>query len=136
MLTADDLGISKKDIDKAKTGNKEPIPSKRARQNVVFEMGYFMGKLDRAHVFLLLENDVEKPGDLDGINIINFIHNPVSINLSDIQNFVTVTYCNEIFKLGRPDTYLDKEAQSKYLVKYNANVLEMKRCVKCYIIDI
>ena len=30
-------------------------------------MGYFMGKLDRAHVFLLLENGVEKPGDLDGI---------------------------------------------------------------------
>ena len=26
-----------------------------------------MGKLDRAHVFLLLENGVEKPGDLDGI---------------------------------------------------------------------
>ena len=26
-----------------------------------------MGKLDRAHVFLLLEDGVEKPGDLDGI---------------------------------------------------------------------
>ena len=30
-------------------------------------MGYFMGKLDRAHVFLLIEDGVEKPGDLDGI---------------------------------------------------------------------
>jgi len=30
-------------------------------------MGYFVGKLDRAHVFLLLEEGVEKPGDLDGI---------------------------------------------------------------------
>jgi predicted nucleotide-binding protein len=30
-------------------------------------MGYFIGKLNRAHVFLLLENGVEKPGDLDGI---------------------------------------------------------------------
>lgn len=67
LLTADDLGISKKDIEKAKAEKKEPAPSERARQNVVFEMGYFMGKLDRAHVFLLLENGVEKPGDLDGI---------------------------------------------------------------------
>lgn len=67
LLTADDLGISKKDIEKAKAENKEHKPSERARQNVVFEMGYFMGKLDRAHVFLLLENGVEKPGDLDGI---------------------------------------------------------------------
>ena len=39
----------------------------RARQNVVFEMGFFMGKLGRDRVFLLLDNDVEKPGDLDGI---------------------------------------------------------------------
>lgn len=67
LLTADDLGISKKDIEKAKAEKKETVPSERARQNVVFEMGYFMGKLDRAHVFLLLENGVEKPGDLDGM---------------------------------------------------------------------
>ena len=67
LLTADDLGISRKDIEKSNTENREPKASKRARQNVVFEMGYFMGKLDRAHVFLLLEDGVEKPGDLDGI---------------------------------------------------------------------
>ena len=57
LLTADDEG-------KAKT--KTNLKS-RARQNVVFEMGYFIGKLGRERVFLLLENDVEKPGDLDGI---------------------------------------------------------------------
>lgn len=67
LLTADDMGISRKDIEKSNTENREPKASKRARQNVVFEMGYFMGKLDRAHVFLLLEDGVEKPGDLDGI---------------------------------------------------------------------
>ena len=67
LLTADDMGISRKDIEKSKAENREPQSSKRARQNVVFEMGYFMGKLDRAHVFLLLEDGVEKPGDLDGI---------------------------------------------------------------------
>lgn len=39
----------------------------RARQNVIFEMGYFMGKLGRSHVMCLLQNGVEKPGDIDGI---------------------------------------------------------------------
>jgi predicted nucleotide-binding protein len=44
----------------------------RARQNVVFEMGYFIGKLGRDRVFLLLENGVDKPGDLDGIVYTSF----------------------------------------------------------------
>ena len=57
LLTADDEGKAKKE-----TSYKD-----RARQNVVFEMGYFIGKLGREKVFLLLENGVEKPGDLDGI---------------------------------------------------------------------
>lgn len=67
LLTADDLGISKKDKENAEKEGSSDQLSARARQNVVFEMGYFMGKLDRAHVFLLLEEGVEKPGDLDGI---------------------------------------------------------------------
>ena len=57
LLIADDEG-------KAKIENDYKA---RARQNVVFEMGYFIGKLGRAKVFLLLENGVDKPGDLDGI---------------------------------------------------------------------
>ncbi|MUP40001.1 TIR domain-containing protein [Labilibaculum euxinus] len=57
LLTGDDEGKAKMETD-YKT---------RARQNVVFEMGYFIGKLGRKRVFLLLENGVDKPGDLDGI---------------------------------------------------------------------
>ena len=57
LLTADDEGKAKKETDY----------KSRARQNVVFEMGYFIGKLGREKVFLLLENGVDKPGDLDGI---------------------------------------------------------------------
>ena len=57
LLTADDDGKAKIETD-YKT---------RARQNVVFEMGYFIGKLGREKVFLLLEEGVDKPGDLDGI---------------------------------------------------------------------
>lgn len=39
----------------------------RARQNVIFEMGYFMGALGRNHVMCLLQEQVEKPGDIDGV---------------------------------------------------------------------
>lgn len=39
----------------------------RARQNVVFEMGYFMGALGRKNVMCMLQENVEKPGDIDGV---------------------------------------------------------------------
>ena len=57
LLTADDSGKA----------NKEADFKQRARQNVIFEMGYFIGMLSRSHVFMLLEEGVEKPSDLDGI---------------------------------------------------------------------
>ena len=57
LLTADDSGKA----------NKETNFKQRARQNVIFEMGYFIGMLSRSHVFMLLEKGVEKPSDLDGI---------------------------------------------------------------------
>ena len=65
LLTADDEGKAKKEIDM----------KARARQNVVFEMGYFIGKLGRNKVLLLLENGVEKPGDLDGV-----VYTPIDAN--------------------------------------------------------
>lgn len=48
---------------------------KQARQNVVLEMGYFMAKLGRANVAVLLKGDVEKPSDISGI-----LHLPFSGN--------------------------------------------------------
>lgn len=39
----------------------------RARQNVVFEMGFFMGALGRERVMCMLQENVEKPGDIDGV---------------------------------------------------------------------
>lgn len=44
----------------------------RARQNVVFELGFFVGKLGPANVAALLQGDVEKPSDFDGIAYIPF----------------------------------------------------------------
>ncbi len=57
LLTADDLGRS------AKVQDEQP----RARQNVVFEAGYFVGLLGRGKVVLLHEHGVELPSDLDGV---------------------------------------------------------------------
>ncbi|MEY2369853.1 TIR domain-containing protein [Lysinibacillus capsici] len=39
----------------------------RARQNVLFELGFFFGRLGRANVCCLIKNTVEKPSDIDGI---------------------------------------------------------------------
>lgn len=57
LFTADDEGKSKKD-----EHNKD-----RARQNVVFETGYFMGKLKRENVIIIANSDIEMPSDLQGV---------------------------------------------------------------------
>lgn len=43
--------------------NQEP----RARQNVVFEHGYFIGKLGRNNVCALVKGNVETPNDISGV---------------------------------------------------------------------
>ena len=57
LFTADDVGKAK--------GKADEMP--RARQNVVFETGYFMGKLGRDHIVLLADKGVEMPSDLSGV---------------------------------------------------------------------
>lgn len=39
----------------------------RARQNVVFEHGYLIGKLGRNRVCALVNGDIERPSDIDGV---------------------------------------------------------------------
>jgi predicted nucleotide-binding protein len=41
--------------------------SSRARQNVVFEHGYFIGKLGRENVTAIVKGDIEKPNDISGV---------------------------------------------------------------------
>lgn len=57
LLTPDDLGA-------AKGGTAQ---SARARQNVMFELGYFAGKLGRGKTCLLRKGNVEMPSDLYGV---------------------------------------------------------------------
>lgn len=57
LMTADDEGKSKTDVEL----------SKRARQNVIFEAGYFMGMRGRDKVIIIVESGVEIPSDLQGV---------------------------------------------------------------------
>jgi len=58
LLTPDDFGSPAKE-----TNNFHP----RARQNVVLELGYFMGKLTRDRVYALYKGGVELPSDIQGV---------------------------------------------------------------------
>ena len=44
----------------------------QARPNVMFELGWFYGKLGRDHVTILLQKGTKIPSDLDGIYRIEF----------------------------------------------------------------
>jgi len=60
LLTPDDVAAAARDPDETK---------RRARQNVIFEMGYFLGLLGRrsGRVLLLHEGPLEIPSDLSGV---------------------------------------------------------------------
>ena len=66
LLTPDDYGQTRRVIDKAPKVNKEQFEL-RARPNVVFEMGFFIGALRRARVCLLLKEGTAKPSDIEGL---------------------------------------------------------------------
>lgn len=57
LLTDDDEGKAKTEIDL----------KRRARQNVVLELGYFIGKLSRSKVLPLYSEGVEVPSDIHGL---------------------------------------------------------------------
>lgn len=57
LLTADDVG-GVRDADDARP---------RGRQNVIFELGFFFGKLGRSRVVVLIGDGVERPSDIEGL---------------------------------------------------------------------
>lgn len=63
LLTPDDVG--------AAVDNPSNL-RKRARQNVIMELGYFMGRLGRTRVCALYKGDVELPSDIQGVLYIEF----------------------------------------------------------------
>jgi predicted nucleotide-binding protein len=63
LLTPDDVGETAR---RFQEGGESSLV-KRARQNVVFEMGFFYGRLGRQRVCALLKGDTERPSDISGI---------------------------------------------------------------------
>lgn len=59
LLTPDDVG-------RARVVGSE-LEKFRARQNVIFELGFFLGKLGRSKVCAVIEPGVEKPSDYEGV---------------------------------------------------------------------
>ncbi|GEM_PF-967428 len=60
LLSPDDMAYAK--------GGTPADARARARQNVVLELGYFVGKLGRARVFALKrDTDIELPNDISGV---------------------------------------------------------------------
>jgi predicted nucleotide-binding protein len=57
LMTPDDIGGLQEG------GDQRP----RARQNVIFELGFFIGALGPARVAALIGQDVERPSDFDGV---------------------------------------------------------------------
>ena len=64
LLTPDDVG--------APRNKKQSKPKFRARQNVIFELGFFIGKLGRHRVCILNKDDVEIPSDYQGVAYTDF----------------------------------------------------------------
>ena len=62
LLTADDQG--------GLIGDDASNNKHRARQNVILELGYFVGKLGRGRVCVLYEQDVEIPSDFHGVGYV------------------------------------------------------------------
>lgn len=65
LMTPDDIGTSMAVSEEVK---------QRARQNVIFESGYFVGKLGRSNVRILRKGNVDIPSDLHGILFIAMDH--------------------------------------------------------------
>lgn len=60
LLTADDFAVGPE-------GGEFPATPNRARQNVILELGYFMGRLGRSRVAALYKPGTETPSDIHGL---------------------------------------------------------------------
>lgn len=58
LMTPDDVG---------RLADEDKSLKFRARQNVVFELGYFIGKLGRMNVAAIVKGDIEIPTDINGV---------------------------------------------------------------------
>ncbi|MCH7772051.1 MAG: nucleotide-binding protein, partial [Bacteroidetes bacterium] len=109
LLTHDDEG-------KEKGSTEETKP--RARQNVILEMGFFLGKLGRARVCALYEEGVEIPSDYQG-RIDDFFRDAVQ-STSDGRNS---RESHELFKTIERLNKTGKKCITVFCVDVSTDVL-------------
>ena len=85
LFTSDDFGREKT----------ESMDNPRARQNVVFETGYFIGKLGRENVVLVSDGNIEIPSDLQGVVYSNYNEWKFQI----LKELKAIGYCIDYNKL-------------------------------------
>lgn len=89
LLTPDDWGRKKR--------TKKDNP--RARQNVIFELGYFFAKLNRKkRVMCLVKGDVERPSDIDGIRYTHFAKSVSEIKERIVNNYTATFKSKKLVK--------------------------------------
>jgi len=76
--------------------------SARARQNVILEIGYFLGKLGKERVRILKKGEIEIPSDLSGVLYENY----------DPLGAWKIKLCKELIAAG---IYVDMESVTKQL---------------------
>ena len=64
LLTPDEVAYT---VDQENVPEGQRTTERRARPNVIFEFGYFVGKLGRSRVCCLHKGKVKVPSDLDGL---------------------------------------------------------------------
>ena len=84
LLTPDDVGFK---VDKLEIQEDEREVEYRARQNVIFEFGYFVGKLGRGNVCCIYKENVSLPSDISGL-IYKKVNNSIEeVGYNLIQEF-------------------------------------------------
>lgn len=81
LLTPDEISYVKTEESKEDNARKKEF---RARPNVIFEFGYFVGKLGRSRVCCLSTGDVSLPSDVSGV-----IYKKFTKNIEEVAYSIT-----------------------------------------------
>lgn len=89
LLTPDEIAYIKSEQGKQDDERKKEF---RARPNVIFEFGYFVGKLGRSRVCCLYTGEVSLPSDVDGMIYKKFTSNIEEVAYSIIKDLKASGY--------------------------------------------
>lgn len=89
LLTPDDIGYP---VAEEAKSDEQRAKEKRARQNVIFEFGYFVAKLSRRRVCCLYKRGVALPTDISGIIYKEVTSTVESIGISILKDLRAVGY--------------------------------------------